>query len=94
MTILEIDDRHLAVADVAVTADSIVFTMVDGRKIEAPLWWYPRLDAASIEQRQDWKILPFGDAVGWEAIDEYISAKALIAGGAVPGATPPKEAAA
>ncbi|MCE7030531.1 DUF2442 domain-containing protein [Jiella avicenniae] len=84
---------NLAVSDVAITADHIIVSMADGRRIEAPLWWYPRLAAASAEQRKDWQILPFGDAVGWESIDEYISAKALIVGGAAPGAVPPAEAA-
>ncbi|MBO0664411.1 DUF2442 domain-containing protein [Jiella sp. MQZ9-1] len=94
MIILEIGDRQLLVCDVAVTDNMIVFTMADGRKIEAPLWWYPPLATASPAERRDWQILPFGDAVGWEAIDEYISAKALIVGGAAPRATPPAEAAA
>lgn len=93
MAILEIDDRHLQVSGVEVSRDTLVFTMADGRRIEAPLWWYPRLEAASSKQRQQWKILPFGDAVGWEEIDEYISATALIIGGAAPGAVPPAEAA-
>eukprot|EP01035_Chromulina_nebulosa_P002655 gene2655-3612_t len=60
--------------------------MADGPRIEAPLWWYPRLQAASPEQRDRWEILPFGDAVGWEDIDEYISAKTLIIGDAASGA--------
>ena len=93
MTTLDIDERQLRVADVRVTEEFIIFDMADGRRIEAPLWWYPRLHAASSEQRSNWQILPFGDAVGWEEIDEYISAKALIIGGAAPGATPPAEAA-
>lgn len=93
MAILDIDARQLAVSDVEVTDQAIVFAMADGRRIEAPLWWYPRLQAASPEQRRNWKVLPFGDAVGWEEIDEYISAKALIVGGAAPGAVPPLKAA-
>ncbi|MGV8936600.1 MAG: DUF2442 domain-containing protein [Allorhizobium sp.] len=93
MTTLDIDDKQMLISDVGVTDDFIVFKMADGRRIEAPLWWYPRLQAASAEQRKGWQILPFGDAVGWEAIDEYISAKALIVGGAAPGAKPPAQAA-
>jgi len=93
MTTLEIDDQQMLVASVDVTDESIVFDMADGRRIEAPLWWYPRLHAASPQQRRNWAILPFGDAVGWEEIDEYISAKALIVGGAAPGAVPPAQAA-
>ncbi len=93
MTTLEIDEKQLLVSDVAVTSDFIIFEMADGRRIEAPLWWYPRLQAASEEPRTPWELLPRGDAVGWEEIDEYISAKALIIGGAAPGAVPPAEAA-
>ncbi|MGF9694804.1 MULTISPECIES: DUF2442 domain-containing protein [unclassified Rhizobium] len=93
MTILEIDEKQLLVVDVHVTSDSLRFQMADGRRIEAPLWWYPRLHSASPADRKKWEILPFGDAVGWEELDEYVSAKALIVGGAAPGAKPPAEAA-
>ncbi|UJW74807.1 DUF2442 domain-containing protein [Rhizobium sp. SL42] len=93
MTTLDIDERQLQIRSVDVTDDSIIFDMMDGRRIEAPLWWYPRLAKASPEQRAKGKMLPFGDAVGWEEIDEYISAKALIIGGAAPGAVPPAQAA-
>ncbi len=93
MTILEIDDQQLQVTSVVVSDGTIRFHMADGRKIEAPLWWYPRLQGASPEQQKNWEILPFGDAVGWHDIDEYISAKALIIGGPAPGAVPPAEAA-
>ncbi|MBL8584009.1 MAG: DUF2442 domain-containing protein [Rhizobiaceae bacterium] len=93
MTTLDIDEKQLLISNVDVTNAFIIFEMADGRRIEAPLWWYPRLAGASLEQRKAWEILPFGDAVGWEEIDEYISAKALIVGGAAPGAVPPAEAA-
>lgn len=93
MTTLDIDEQQLQVSGVEVSAEAIIFRMIDGRKIEAPLWWYPRLQAATAEQRSRWEILPFGDAVGWDEIDEFISAKALIIGGAAPGAKPPAEAA-
>lgn len=93
MHILEIDESQLRVAHVEVSDTFIIFEMADGRRIEAPLWWYPRLHAAAKDQRMKWEILPFGDAVGWDEIDEYISAKALIVGGAAPGARPPAVAA-
>ena len=35
----------------------------------------PACFAATPAQRRNWEILPFGDAVGWDEIDEYISAK-------------------
>jgi hypothetical protein len=92
MTILNVDEKHFRVASVEVTDVFIRFDMVDGRRIEAPLWWYPRLQNASAQARSRWEILPFGDAVGWEEIDDYISAKALIVGGAA-GANSPALAA-
>lgn len=93
MTILEINDESLLIGNVKVGRTMIEFDMIDGRRIVAPLWWYPRLAAATPTQRTKWRILPFGDAVGWEEIDEFISAKALILGGAAPGAVPPAQAA-
>ncbi|MDD9910303.1 MAG: DUF2442 domain-containing protein [Ahrensia sp.] len=93
MTSLEIDEQALQVADVEIGDNEFIFLMADGRRIVAPLWWYPRLSAATPEQRLEWEILPFGDAVGWHGIDEYISAKALLIGGPAPGATAPLEAA-
>ena len=84
------DERVL---DVRFDAHSLIVDLMDGRTISAPLWWYPRLAKASPEQRAKGEVLPFGDAVGWEEIDEYISAKALIIGGAAPGAIPPAQAA-
>ncbi len=44
---LDIDERQLQVRSVDVTDDSIIFDMMDGRRIVAPLWWYPRLAKAS-----------------------------------------------
>lgn len=93
MIVLTIDEAQLSISSVHIGPRTIAFRMADGRKIEAPLWWYPRLNAATPEQRKKWEILPFGDAVGWEEIDEYISAQALIIGGAAPGARPPAAAA-
>lgn len=93
MLTLEIEERTLKVSDVFVGEDMFGFIMADGRRIEAPLWWYPALHSATPEQRKAWEILPFGDAVGWPALDEFVSAKALIVGGPAPGATAPLQAA-
>ncbi|MEM0900065.1 MAG: DUF2442 domain-containing protein [Pseudomonadota bacterium] len=93
MVTLEIDEDRLQVDRVVFSADHFAFVMADGRRIEAPLWWYPRLHSALAEERENWEVLPFGDAVGWAELDEFVSAKALIVGGPAPGALPPAEAA-
>ena len=42
------DDRHLSV------------TLADGRVLQAPLWWYPRLLAASPDRRAVIELSPLG----------------------------------
>lgn len=44
----ELDDR---VADVLVTDDTLEVRLRDGRKISAPLAWFPRLVGATLAQR-------------------------------------------
>jgi hypothetical protein len=64
----------------------------DGREISVPLWWYPRLLRATPEQRNNWEILPFGDALHWPDIDEDLDVHGFLIGAKAPGATPPVEA--
>jgi len=40
------------------TADELVVTLVDGRKIATPLDWYPRLKGASAQQRANFELMP------------------------------------
>ena len=69
------DDTHLNVV------------LQDGRVLRAPLWWYPRLHAASIEERAQSETSPFG--VHWPAIDEDISVASILRGQKAPGARAP-----
>ena len=46
----------IRVRDVRFDGESLIVDLMDGRTISAPLAWYPRLLAASPEQRQDWEI--------------------------------------
>ena len=44
------------VKDVRVTEDALVVDLLDGRTISVPLVWYPRLLAATPEQRANWRV--------------------------------------
>ncbi len=44
------------IVDVAVTEDTLSVTLMDGRTINVPLVWYPRLSNAAPGQRQNWEI--------------------------------------
>ena len=60
MTTLEIDVGDLRARSVDFTATELVVTLADGRKITTPLDWYPRLKAASPDQRSNYEIMPMG----------------------------------
>jgi hypothetical protein len=90
MTILELEDEALQVDTVDCTQTELIVSLKDGRRIAAPLWWLPRLQMATPEQRAGWHIMPFGDAVEWPEIDEHVSVKGLLRGKPAPGAKEPR----
>jgi hypothetical protein len=59
-------------------ADSMWVHLDDGRVIAVPLAWFPRLLAATPEQRAQFELSPRG--IHWEALDEDISIDGLLAG--------------
>ena len=58
--------------------DSMWVHLDDGRVIAVPLAWFPRLLAATVEQRAQFELSPLG--IHWEALDEDISIDGLLAG--------------
>ncbi|MDZ7592308.1 MAG: DUF2442 domain-containing protein [Rubrivivax sp.] len=58
--------------------DSMWVDLDDGRRMAVPLAWFPRLLAASAEQRAQFELSPRG--IHWEALDEDISIDGLLAG--------------
>jgi hypothetical protein len=77
------------IADVCFDDRRMYVLLQDGREISVPLWWYPRLLRATPEQRNNWQILPFGDALHWPDIDEDLDVHGFLIGAKAPGATPP-----
>jgi len=58
--------------------DSMWVHLDDGRVVAIPLAWFPRLLAATTEQRVQFELSPRG--IHWEALDEDISIDGLLAG--------------
>jgi hypothetical protein len=69
------DDRHLTA------------TLADGRVLQTPLWWYPRLFAATAEQKSQVELSALG--MHWPEIDEDISVASMLRGSKAPGAKQP-----
>lgn len=66
--------------EVTVTEDELVVVLADGRRIAAPLAWFPRLLGASPEQRQRFELLGDGVGIHWPDVDEDLSISGLLRG--------------
>jgi len=77
---LLIETRVVTVQHVAVTGDSLVVDLVDGRTVSVPLAWYPRLRHGQPEERNNWRLIGQGEGVHWPDLDEDISAENILFG--------------
>lgn len=65
--------------DAVCTADELIVTLADGRRVSAPLGWFPRLLLGTPEQRARWRLIGGGVGLHWEELDEDISVRSLLA---------------
>jgi hypothetical protein len=65
--------------DVKCTDDELIVTLVDGRRVSAPLAWFPRLLRATPKQRANWRLIGRGIGIHWDDVDEDISVRSLLA---------------
>ena len=72
------------VQDVDVTDDALIVMLRDGRKLSAPLTWFPKLKAASVEHRGSWERIAGGHGIHWPRIDEDLSVEGLRRGQPAP----------
>jgi hypothetical protein len=86
------DMRNDRIAHVRFDDRRMYVLLQDSREIAVPLWRYPRLLRATPEQRDNWQILPFGDALHWPDLDEDLDVHGFLIGAKAPGATAPVEA--
>lgn len=52
--------------------------LADGRELGVPLSWFPRLAAATPEQRRAFELVNEGVEIRWEEIDEDVSVPNLV----------------
>jgi len=50
----------------------------DGRTLEVPLEWFPRLCAATPDQRNDVRLIGGGVGIHWPQLDEDLSVQGLL----------------
>ena len=66
-------------------AKSVEFTgavmrvaLEDGRKLEVPIEWFPRLRDATPAQRRDVRLIGGGVGIHWPQLDEDLSVRGLL----------------
>ena len=77
----QLDPRAL---NVSVTDDELVVLLADGRRICAPLVWFPRLVDAAQSERDQWELIGDGQGIHWPVIDEDLSVLGLLRGTRAP----------
>lgn len=68
----------ISATDIRFDDHTMWVSLDDGRTLGVPLAWFPRLMAASQEDRANFEISPAG--LHWEHLDEDISIAGLLAG--------------
>jgi len=72
------------VTDVRFEDERLIVDLADGRTIAVPVAWYPRLAAATPEQRAHWEVAGAGYGIHWPDIDEDLSTEGLLRGAPAP----------
>ena len=80
MSSLAVDIGIPRATSVEVTSDELTVDLVDGRTVSVPLSWYPRLVHASENERNNWRLIGYGEGSHWPDLDEDISIENLLLG--------------
>ena len=87
MTTLQIEVEDARPVEVHCDEKSLTVTLADGRVLQTPLWWHPRLFNAPASARPEVELMPMG--IHWPEVDEDISIASMLRGEKAPGAQPP-----
>ena len=70
----------IRIRSVNFTIDEIVLDLLDGRKVSAPLAWYPTLMHATPRERKHWRTCAAGSGLHWPDLDYHLSAHGILHG--------------
>ena len=63
---------------IKITSHDLIVHLVDGRRLDVPLVWFPRLAKATAAQRNKYRLIGEGVGINWPLIDEDLSAAGLL----------------
>ena len=64
MNTLTSEMREVTAENVVVTKETLRLELADGRTVDAPLAWYPRLLHATAKERSRWRLIGGGSIRG------------------------------
>ena len=76
--LLELELERAEIQTVTIDDDSLTVDLKDGRTVITPILWYPRLDYATEQERQNFQILR--NVIYWPALDEEVSVRGMLLG--------------
>jgi hypothetical protein len=76
--LLELELERAEIQTVTIDDDSLTVDLKDGRTVITPILWYPRLDYATEQERQNFQILR--TVIYWPALDEEVSVRGMLLG--------------
>jgi len=77
---LSITPTLIKIIHVAITDDTLSIDLEDGRSIEIPIGWYPRLAYGSPAERVNFQISGAGYGIHWPDLDEDIGVEGILLG--------------
>ena len=63
---------------ISFSRDKMCVALSDGRELNVPMEWFPRLLSATKTQRGHWRLIGGGIGIHWDEIDEDISVEGLL----------------
>ncbi|MEZ4680733.1 MAG: DUF2442 domain-containing protein [Caldilineaceae bacterium] len=80
MNTVVIDLQNILIDDVDVNEDTLTVELSDGRSLQVPLAWYPRLYNGTSIERKNWRLIGRGEGIHWQDLDEDVSVEGLLLG--------------
>ena len=77
---LSVTPALIKIIHAAVTDDTFSIDLEDGRSIEIPIGWYPRLAYGSPAERANFQISGAGYGIHWPDLDEDIGVEGILLG--------------
>ena len=70
----------VAAVSARVSKGALIVELSDGRRVSAPIAWFPRLAHGTAKERNRWRLIGRGHGIHWPDLDEDISVENLLAG--------------